>query len=424
VNNGVKFTASGHVLISAEVDQESGSKGGLRISVTDTGIGIAPEQQAQLFEKFTQADASTTRRFGGTGLGLAISKSLVELMGGNIGVQSQAGAGATFWFTLALEPEAGQAEPAASPDCLRGRRVLIVDDNEINRRVIHEQITAWGMRNGSFASGAAALEAVSAAQKAGDPYDFVIAAHQMPGMDGRMLAAALAAMPVPPRDGAPGSRRVFVLLSSLGDTREANQQWGIDACLVKPVRHTRLMTTLAAAWTSARARQDTTGPTGLAPLKTALAPAAVPTRDRARVESAAEPFARSARREPRALVVEDNPVNQKLAIAQLAKLGVRADVAGNGFEALDMLASLPYDLVLMDCQMPEMNGYEATALIRSMAPPVSAIPVIAVTADVLDGNRDRCAAAGMNGFLTKPIRMGELAEAIRASLPERMPVAV
>jgi CheY-like chemotaxis protein len=225
-----------------------------------------------------------------------------------------------------------------------------------------------------------------------------------------------------------------LLLSSLGDTRETNPLWGIDACLVKPVRHDRLMNALAAAWTKARRGNETGAnlaplnratasprPNALAMLNAATTPISASTPARAHESGA---FASPSRREPRALVVEDNPVNQKLAIAQLAKLGVRADAASNGREALDMLASLPYDLVLMDCQMPEMNGYEATALIRSMAPPVSTIPVIAVTADVLEGNRERCAAAGMSAFLAKPIRTVDLAAAIQAWLPERVAGAV
>jgi len=405
VNNAVKFTETGHVLVSAEAVPGDGAAGQrVRISVTDSGIGIAAHHLPLLFEKFSQADASTTRRYGGTGLGLAISKSLVELMGGMIGVESTAGAGSTFWFTLELAPDAAQDAGAAllAAESLRGRRVLIVDDNEINRRVIHEQIAAWGMRNGSYAAGAEALAAIQAAACAGDPYDFVIADHQMPGIDGPMLAAALAAR----RNAA---RPIFVLLSSLGDTRQAQaEQWGIDACLVKPVRHSKLLNTLTAAWakrvteTSATAvpaepEPQTTRSQAIATLATSLGEDA--------------PY-----REARVLVVEDNAINQKLALAQLGRLGVRTDVAGNGREAFEMLSSLPYDLVFMDCQMPEMNGYEATVAIRHMPAPVREVPIIAMTADVFGGNQERCLAAGMNGFIAKPVRSEDLEHALRTWL--------
>jgi len=219
----------------------------MKITVSDTGIGIPEDKIGLLFEKFTQADTSTTRRYGGTGLGLAIAKQLVELMGGSIHAESRPGEGSTFWFTL---PLAAGTAPCPSPVPmaeLRGLRVLIVDDNEVNRRVVHEQISSWGMRNGSFASAEQALTAMHVARLSGDPYQIVIADYQMPGIDGSTLAAMIKA-----DSGLQDA--VFIMLTSIGHWSEVRELAGesVDACLVKPVRHTQLMNTLATAWAKKR----------------------------------------------------------------------------------------------------------------------------------------------------------------------------
>ncbi len=395
ISNAVKFTHTGHVLLSAECMEQTDGRAQIRVSVADTGIGVSEEKLPLLFQKFTQADTSTTRRYGGTGLGLAISKSLVELMGGSIGAQSRTGEGSTFWFTLDLELDAEPGIAPAPMEILRGLRVLIVDDNAVNRKVIHEQISSWGMRNGSFASGEEALEAIRAARAENDPYDIVISDYQMPGIDGLDLCAAIQAHLGP---AAPA----YILLTSVGQSREHRVAAGVDACLVKPVRHTRLKSTLAAVWTR---RHLPSNHVNVAPALSALSGA----------------LDEITSFDARILVVEDNPVNQKVEKALLQKLGVRADLAANGREALDMLRLSTYDLIFMDCQMPEMNGYEATAAIRQLDGPVSEVPIIAMTADAIEGSQDRCFAAGMNGFVAKPVRIDDLLAVLRPWLnPEKL----
>jgi CheY-like chemotaxis protein len=406
VSNAVKFTHEGHVVLAAECVRRKGTSAVIRVSVTDTGIGIAQDKLPQLFQKFTQADTSTTRRYGGTGLGLAISKSLIELMGGSIGAESKTAEGSTFWFLLEM-PLDDQVElkPAALAT-LRGVHVLIVDDNQVNRRIVHEQISSWGMRNGSCESGEEALEAIRLAQANSDPYDVIISDYHMPGMDGLELCAEIQADPEL-------RKPAYVMLTSVGQSKEHEHArgGGVDACLVKPVRHTKLMNTLASALS-----RHSTG-------EAAIVEPAAPKRSRERrslggsltalASGVGNPAALpDASLEGRVLVVEDNPVNQKVAMALLSKLGVRANVACNGFEALEMLRTLPYDLVLMDCQMPVMNGYEATAAIRKMEGSLREIPIIAMTADAVNGSQERCFEAGMNDFVAKPVRLEDLRSTI------------
>ena len=391
-SNAVKFTHAGHVLIEADPVALDGSAAEIRVAVTDTGIGIPKNKLGMLFEKFTQADTSTTRRYGGTGLGLAIAKSLVELMGGSIHVTSVDGQGSTFWFSLRLPCVDTPAVAPAPHDTLRGLRVLIVDDNPVNRRVIHEQISSWGMRNGSFATGEEALAALRAAHDDGDSYDIVIADDQMPGIDGAALAAAIKA-------DSDLRDIVYIMLTSVGHWQEHSLLRGqsIDACLLKPVRYTRLLNTLSTEW----AKKSTPA----AQLAAPPPPVAHTTHARASLGG-------------RVLVVEDNLVNQKVAVMLLAKLGLSADVAAHGREAVDVLRQTPYDLVLMDCQMPEMNGYEATTAIRSQTGVNQGTPIIAMTADVMEGARERALHAGMNDFVGKPVEIDELTRVLKAWLPK------
>jgi PAS domain S-box-containing protein len=385
--NAVKFTHEGHVVISVEPPDAGAA--GVKISVADTGIGIASSQLGALFEKFTQADPSTTRRYGGTGLGLSITRSLVELMGGVIRAESTVGAGSTFTVALPLPASHEPIEPPAVPESLRGLRVLIVDDNRVNRRVIHQHICSWGMRNGSYASAEEALAAVLEARDAGDPYQIVIADYHMPGIDGVMLAQQLRALPEP---------LLYVLLTSVGHWKEhASLEGLIDACLTKPVRHRKLMDTIATAWSRRQSR-------GLA--AAAAESVVAVTADMSIVAAPAET------RGARILVVEDNPINQKVAVHQLEALGLHADVVGSGKEALEMLQLADYDLVLMDCSMPEMNGYDATRAIRRMAGPVASVPIIAMTADAVTGARERCLDAGMNDYVSKPVKLEHLERTI------------
>jgi signal transduction histidine kinase/DNA-binding response OmpR family regulator len=390
VNNAVKFTHRGHVLITVESEKNDR----VRVSVSDTGIGIAAGKLAGLFEKFIQADSSTTRRYGGTGLGLAISKQLVELMGGAMHAESRVGEGSTFAFTLplALDP---QPNPNPLPVAeLNGLRVLIVDDNEINRRIVQEQVTSWGLRNDSFAGGEQALEALRGARERGDPYDFVIADFQMPVMDGAALAKAIKADPAI-RDIA------VVMLSSIGDSREARGAPGIDAYMVKPVRQSQLFNTLVR--------------TRAARLRTAQPPQASGPGS----PLAAQPglLTRFDGSHLRVLVAEDNVINQKVAVRILERMGIRADVAANGREVVEMVRILPYDVIFMDCQMPEMNGYEAATEIRRREAPGRHMAIIAMTAEVLADARDRCLASGMDDFVPKPIRIESLVEVLQRWAP-------
>jgi signal transduction histidine kinase/CheY-like chemotaxis protein len=400
VGNAVKFSSDGCVLITVECQSQEAQQARLRVSVRDNGPGIPQEKLDLLFRKFSQVDASSTRKYGGTGLGLAISKQLVELMGGSIGVESRPGAGSTFWFTLPLTLD---AQPHAAPvpiADLRDLRVLIVDDNQVNRRVLHEQVTSWGMRNESFSSGEAALESLRAARQSGDPYHFAILDYQMPGMDGATLARAIKSDPA-----IRGT--VLVMLTSVGylDAVRHTESAGLYACLSKPVRQSQLLNTLATAWSKQQhvARADPAKPASrIAEMKSAMA-------------------GRSAGWPIRVLVAEDNVVNQKVAARMLERLGLRVEVAANGREAVKMFELLPYDLVFMDCQMPEMDGYEAAREIRRREGPGRYVAIIAMTADAMAGCREHCLEAGMDDFVAKPIAMEALFEALRRWAPVREP---
>jgi signal transduction histidine kinase/CheY-like chemotaxis protein len=395
VGNAVKFTQKGHVLITVESTSRDIQMAHMRVSVTDTGIGIPADKIGALFQKFTQADTSTTRRYGGTGLGLAISKQLIELMGGSVGLKSKAGEGSTFWFTLPMPLD---DQPATIPVTdLRDLRVLIVDDIEVNRRVVHEQVTGWGMRNGSFSSGECALEALHAAHRSGDPYRIVIADFQMPSMDGATLAAAIKADPLL-------NNCVVVMLTSIGNWGEVRRLEGasIDACLVKPVRNSQLLNTLVSSWSRHLER-------------TSLDQEILSRRSAGTVPGSAL-AGKFAGLQIRVLVVEDNVVNQKVASRLLERLGLRADVACDGREAIEMLEMMPYDLIFMDCQMPEMNGYEATAEIRRREGKSRRVPIVAMTAEATVACKEQCIAAGMDSYVSKPVRLDDIVEALRTQV--------
>jgi len=268
-------------------------------------------------------------------------------------------------------------------------RVLIVDDNEVNRRVLHEQISSWGMRNGSYASAEQALNALRAGQMSGDPYDLVISDYQMPGLDGAMLASLIKADPAI-------EATVVLMLTSIGHCSEVRglEDAGVDACLVKPVRNSQLLNTLASAWSKRLAR------TAESEIRNVML-------------ASNFPAARFVASSLRVLVAEDNFVNQKVALCMLERLGVRADVAGNGSEAVDMVGLRPYDVVFMDCQMPVMNGYEAAAEIRRREGPGRLrVSIIAMTAEVIMGTREQCIQAGMDDFIAKPVKVQDLIEVL------------
>ena len=397
VGNAIKFTEEGEVVLHAELAEEDAEGATVLISVRDTGIGIAEEHQSRVFESFSQADASTTRRYGGTGLGLAIARQIVDLMGGEIGVRSEAGVGSTFFFTLPLEKQRGGARRTPHPvDDLRGTRVLVVDDNATNREILHRQLSSWGMESGEAGDGFAALEELRSASRRGVPYDLAVLDMQMPGMDGMRLARRIS------EDEGISSTRLVLLTSvgQRGDGEEARRA-GIVAYLTKPVRQSELYDAIATVM-SVPSGAGRAGESGETPLVTRHTLRERETGARAHL-----------------LLVEDNPVNQKVAARTLERLGYRVAVAQNGLEALEALARKPYAAVLMDVQMPEMDGYEATAEIRKREETSGRrTPIIAMTANAMQGDREKALASGMDDYLSKPVRQEELSEVLGRWVPQ------
>ena len=393
VGNAIKFTTDGHTLVSVESMGSTNGKADLRISVLDTGVGIPERAIPTLFEKFTQADSSTTRKYGGTGLGLAISKQLTELMGGSLGIESEEGKGSTFWFRLKLSL-APQPPQTALPEAdLTGVRVLIVDDNDINQVVMEEQLARARIRTGTAASGGEALDLLRGAVETGDPYQIALLDFHMPEMDGWHLARSIKAEP---ECGDP----LMLLLTSSGQ-RGAAQRFKEAGCvgyLVKPIRASLL---LGAVWAA-----NQQGDTSMFVTRHSLA--------EAQAASAEVDIEEAPSTSLRVLVVEDNLVNQMIASKMLEKLGCQVDVAANGREAVDMLEMLPYHVVFMDCQMPEMDGFEATRVIRRKEESSGEhVPIIAMTANAMAGDRERCLEAGMDDYLSKPVLPAELQRVVR-----------
>ena len=376
IGNAIKFTDQGEVDVSASVVRRDAGGATVQFRVRDTGIGISPEQLGTIFQEFTQADASMTRRYGGTGLGLAISRRLVALMGGELAVTSEVGHGSEFSFALTLPLEAAQAAARATVS-LGGRRLLVVDDNETNRRIVRDMLGAEGMAVHEAPRADAGLEALRRAARAGTPYDLAILDAQMPDQDGFELATAIRA------DRALAATRLLILTSAgqRGDG-ERCRQLGIQAYLTKPI-----------------ARADLVEAVGTVLAGTVSAPGAA---DLVTRHSIAE-----SRHALRILLAEDNPVNQQVATAMLLKRGHQVDVVSNGREAVDAVARVRYDVVLMDIQMPEMDGFEATAKIRAL-PQGRTLPIIALTAHALSGERERCLERGMSGYLAKPFKAHDL----------------
>jgi CheY-like chemotaxis protein len=403
IGNALKFTTQGEVMIHVTRREETADRALLDFAVTDTGIGIAPEAQALLFTPFSQADASTTRKFGGTGLGLAICKQLVELMGGQIGLESVPGHGSTFRFTVWLTKQPAEAHATPRPKgSLTGRRVCIVDDHATNRRILEQYAVQWGLQSASASDGYQALALLRDAASRGEPFDLAILDLQMPRMDGLELAQAITT------DPALAATRL-VLLTSVGLQGQAEKatQAGIAAYLTKPVHRAQLYDCLSLIVDRpATSAADTQ----------AVGPASRPA-DVLVTRHVLKEIASAAR--PRILVAEDNSVNQKVAVAQLDKLGYRADVVANGLEAVEAVARIRYALVLMDCQMPEMDGWEATALIRKGEGehPSRRLPIIAMTANAMLGDREKCLEAGMDEYLSKPVKQ----EALGAMLARWIP---
>jgi two-component system, sensor histidine kinase and response regulator len=398
VGNAIKFTSSGEVFLDVALDRQDDTTASVRFEVHDSGIGIAEEVIPRLFQPFTQADDSTTRRFGGTGLGLAICRRIVEGMGGCVSVRSTVGQGSVFYFTVSFQKyAAAEKSPDAERASLKGLRALIVDDNDTNRKVLHHQLARWGVANLAVADGPAALEALRAADTSGNAYDVVLLDFQMPEMDGLMVAEAIriADFSCSPR---------LVLLTSMGDRLSSAERArrGLDACLIKPVKHSQLMNCLASVTRGVRRETipDAEG-AGRNPAPAASAPASLV----AEGETVA------------ILIAEDNVVNQKVALLQLKKMGLSADLVSDGRDVLQALRQKPYQIVLMDCQMPQMDGFEATRLLRAEEAAGKAtwpvpVHVIAMTANAMQGDREACLAAGMNDYITKPVALPELITAL------------
>ena len=393
IGNAFKFTERGEVVVRVEQEGETDGEVVIRFAVSDTGIGITEAARRNLFQAFTQADGSMTRKYGGTGLGLAISKQLVELMGGQIGVLSTPGKGSTFWFTARFGKQS--AKPAAvqsSKPSFQQVRALIVDDNATNRKILSHQLNAWGMIFDEADSGARALELLRSAAARGAAYEVAILDLMMPEMDGIELARLIKS------DSALADVRLM-LLTSFGHRGHETviREAGIAAHLSKPVRQSQLSDCLAKVLNQT------------ATIRRSVVSAAPEKSDR--LASHTEEEARAMARKL-ILVAEDNIVNQKVVVRQLQKMGYRADVVANGREALEALGRIAYDLVLMDCHMPEMDGYHATIEIRRREGGAQHTPIVALTASALDSDRVKCLAAGMDDYLSKPVKQAQLAAVI------------
>ncbi len=382
--NAIKFTERGEIVIRVQAESQTLDEVCLHVAVTDTGIGIPEEKKHRLFQAFSQIDSSTTRKFGGTGLGLAISLQLVEMMGGRIWVESVEGRGSTFHFTARFGRAVIRAEPPPSPPVnLRNLQVLVVDDNATNRRLLQEILINWKMRPTVVDSGPAALAALEKAWMAGEPYALVLLDAMMPDMDGFMVAERIRQHP------ALLGHTVMMLSSAdhVGDAARC-RELEVSAYLSKPIRQTVLWDAVVAALTASQVPES-------------------------RLPQATARNLGLCQRRMEILLAEDNAVNQKLAVRLLEKRGHAVTVAANGREAVEALQRRRFDLVLMDVQMPELDGFEATALIRRNEQQSDGhVPIIAMTAHALKEDRDRCLAAGMDGYVSKPLQVERLLETI------------
>jgi CheY-like chemotaxis protein/HPt (histidine-containing phosphotransfer) domain-containing protein len=391
--NAIKFTDEGEVHIRVGLEEETESQVVVRFSVNDTGVGIPEDRLDRLFKSFSQVDASITRRYGGTGLGLAISKQLAEMMGGEIGVDSQEGRGSTFWFTAVMDkqPKVAAVE-RIPPEDLRLVRILVVDDNATNRLVLKALLGSWGCRFEEATNGTQALEMLAGALAEGDPFRLALLDMQMPDMDGRTLGEKIKVDPRL-RD------TLLVMLTSLGRRGEARllQEIGFSAYLTKPIKNAQLYDCIVTVLGS-RTEGD---PETHRPIITR------------------HTLKEDRKRRIRVLVAEDNAVNQKVAIRILEKLGYRADAVADGEEAVQALKAIPYDLVLMDVQMPRMNGLVTTRIIRDPESSVRRhdIPIVAMTAHALKGDREQCLEAGMDEYVSKPVTAEALKEVLEKYLP-------
>jgi PAS domain S-box-containing protein len=391
IGNAIKFTERGEVVLRVELQSRTEKEICLHFAVSDTGIGIRPAEQQKLFRAFSQADTSTTRKYGGTGLGLAISARLVQMMGGEIWIESEVGRGSTFHFTARYGPARAPVAPAgeSEPALLAGLPVLVVDDNATNRRILQEMLTSWGMQPTVVQGGSQALVALDQARCSGSPFALVLLDAMMPEMNGFALAARI-------KEGQKPAGPVMMMLSSANRRDDAARcrDLGVATYLTKPIRQSTLLDAIMTTLAPHAGVAEPTGP-----------PAAF-----------AGPL--GPRRRLRLLLAEDNAVNQRLATSMLQKRGHEVLVVDNGRDAVAALESSRFDAVLMDVQMPEMDGFEAATAIRAREAVSGAhTPIIAMTAHALKGDRDRCLAAGMDGYISKPVRPQELLEVLDGLAP-------
>ena len=394
VGNAIKFTMSGEVVVRVLAVSEGPGEVTLDVSVTDTGVGIPPEKQRAIFTAFTQADSSTTRTYGGTGLGLTISSRLVELLGGRLSVESEVGRGSTFRFNarFALQTSPPARAAAIDLEMLRDLRVLVVDDNATNRRILHDVLVGWHMKPVLTEGGRAALDVLQEAEHRRQPFSLVLLDAQMPGMDGFAVADAIRHDP-----HLAGSMIVMLTSSGLRGDAARCRELGIEAYLAKPIRQADLLDTIRRV-IGQQPRAET--------------------RRLVTIHSV-----RESQRRLRVLVAEDNAVNRLLAVRLLEKRGHEVVVAATGTAALEALESQSFDLVLMDVQMPEMDGLEATIAIRERERAGASgqhIPIIAMTANAMVGDKEQCLEAGMDAYVSKPLQVAALFAAIDRLVPARV----
>jgi len=386
VGNAIKFTEKGEVVIRAELQEETDDQVTLLFSIRDTGIGIPEDKQPKIFDSFTQADGSTTRKYGGTGLGLSICKRLVELMGGQIGMESEVGKGSRFWFGLTFEKQKEtESFSFQTPVDIRGMRMLVVDDNKTNQLILLKMLESFGCSVEAVDSGQGALQVLKEAAGQKRFFDLVLVDMQMPEMDGEQTLRAI-------KDDPEIREAVVIILTSAGVRGDAARLEALDCAgyLTKPIKQSQLYDVIITVL-------------GLQKVKPKEKTAPIVTR---------HTIAEQKRRNTRILLAEDNPMNQKLAVTLLRRAGYSVDAVGNGREAVEALEDQAYDLVLMDVQMPEMNGFEATQTIRKREGDGKPTPIIAMTAHAMKGDRERCLQAGMDDYVSKPIEAQELFVAI------------
>lgn len=393
--NASKFTKDGSISVSCNLDETSGPDATvLRFSVADTGIGIPKDAQAKLFEKFSQADASTTRKFGGTGLGLAICRQLVQLMGGEIGVESAPGEGSTFSFTLPVEPAVGKVKTGISispKDELKDKKALIVDDSEMNVLIMEKQLQSWGMKTVSTLDPKQAISLLQQEADSGAPVDVAFLDYMMPDIDGEQLVKMIRS------NSAFKELKVILATSGMAARKLSElQAMGFDTRLVKPVKQSDLFDSISTVLLAETKAPDVSS----------------------KAAKSKSTDGMTASVSGRILVAEDNAVNQIVAVKMLESMGHTADVAANGREALNAVQKLPYDLILMDMQMPEMDGLQATQAIRALPGEVANIPIVALTANAVQGDQERCLDAGMNDYISKPVEKQALFKVLEGYLTD------